>query len=204
MTKTKTVLPLLAAGLYFALSFFAPRAARAAPAAKAETACLVEAAWTEARGLPPRDADAVMWVLVNRSRAPGWPRTVCGVYRQPGQFEGRGGFPRPRNAAGRASLAEIEAEASRVASGAAPDPTGGALYFYCPAQRAGMGYPAPPSFATASGWRARIGPLEFYGARRHHHRKETRNAGRERRAEAAGPREDAGRHAVQDGGARHH
>lgn len=51
-----------------------------------EIRCLAEAIYHEARGEPIEGQYAVAYVIVNRTKHPKFPSTVCAVVRQPGQF----------------------------------------------------------------------------------------------------------------------
>ena len=52
-----------------------------------ERACLVAAAWNEARGRPDTEVAAVMHVVVNRVEHPAFAKSVCGVVLEKGQFQ---------------------------------------------------------------------------------------------------------------------
>lgn len=51
-----------------------------------EVRCLAEAIWQEARGEPILGQLAVAQVVLNRTRNPRWPNTICRVVFQPHQF----------------------------------------------------------------------------------------------------------------------
>lgn len=54
--------------------------------ASSDTKCLAEAIYHEARGESHLGKLAVAQVVINRMRSPKFPKTVCGVVYQPGQF----------------------------------------------------------------------------------------------------------------------
>lgn len=51
-----------------------------------EVQCLSQALYREARGEPVRGQKLVARVIVNRTKAKGFPKTICGVVNQKGQF----------------------------------------------------------------------------------------------------------------------
>ena len=56
---------------------------------EAEVEMLARVIWGEARGIPSdMEKAAVVWCILNRVDADGWPDTVAGVVTQPNQFEG--------------------------------------------------------------------------------------------------------------------
>lgn len=123
-----------------------------------EQTCLVGAAWHEARGLPPVEIRKVMHVVINRTKNPDYPKGVCAVVLQKGQF------PNVRNVISRLSAAKSvhvlargksaeESEldvmlwiAEDVLSGNDADPTDGATHFYSPRFRTQLGLPARPAW----------------------------------------------------------
>lgn len=110
--------------------------------------CLAEAVYFEARGTGTTGETAVAHVVVNRSRSPQFPNSVCGVVADGCQFsyrcDGRSDALADPNARARAYRV-----AETVLSGAS-DITRGALFFHSAAARPGW-------FAT----RPRVG--EFGG-----------------------------------------
>lgn len=52
-----------------------------------EFKCLAQAIYREARGEPNEGKIAVAQVIINRTKTPGYPTTICGVLQQPGQFQ---------------------------------------------------------------------------------------------------------------------
>lgn len=80
---------------------------------------------SEAGNQPFLGQVAVAAVVLNRVRAPGFPKTVAGVIFQPGQFESVSNgtyYMAPDSEAYQAAEAALNGE----------DPTGGALYYYNP------------------------------------------------------------------------
>lgn len=81
----------------------------------------------EADGEPLNARIGVAAVIVNRVRDPGWPKTIQGVIYAPGQFQAVG-YPLfeqgPASEDVQAALAALHGQ----------DPTGGAQFFYDPAQ----------------------------------------------------------------------
>lgn len=75
-----------------------------------EKACLTEAIFHESRAEPVLGQLAVANVIMNRTRASGFPRSICGVINQHGQFT----YPRGR--AIRKSEVHMWTEARAVAS----------------------------------------------------------------------------------------
>lgn len=51
-----------------------------------EMRCLAEAVWVEARGENVKGQALVADVIINRTKAKGFPSTYCKVIAQPGQF----------------------------------------------------------------------------------------------------------------------
>ena len=100
-----------------------------------ELACLAEAVYFEARGTGAEGETAVAHVVVNRSNAPEFPDSVCGVIAQGCQFsyrcDGRPDAltdPKARARAYRVAEAVLTAD---------DDPTQGALYFHSARAKAG-------------------------------------------------------------------
>jgi spore germination cell wall hydrolase CwlJ-like protein len=105
-----------------------PFAAHAGGRSERELACLAEAVYFEARGTGAAGETAVAHVVVNRSNAPEFPDTVCGVVADGCQFsyrcDGRSDAlsdPKARARAYRVAEAVLAAD---------EDPTSGALFFH--------------------------------------------------------------------------
>jgi spore germination cell wall hydrolase CwlJ-like protein len=104
----------------------APVLRGAIPYTEADVLLIAHVVHSEAAGQPWDARLGVAAVIVNRVRAPGYPKTVSGVVFDPGQFDGVGTamfYATPD--------AEDVQAATEALSGV--DPTGGALYFYNPA-----------------------------------------------------------------------
>ena len=115
--------------------------------------------WGEARGEPFEGKVAVAWVIINRSRKPGWwgedIRSVCTARWQfscwfDAQAE-RVRFVDERNE----KFAACLDVAKRVMAGEIADPTGGADHYYAD-------YIAPPKWARDRTPTARIGRHLFF------------------------------------------
>ena len=120
------------------------RAQRKAPDATRQ--CLTLVAWHEARGRPMHEVESIMHVVMNRTRHPAFPATVCAVLRQKDQFSGQLRIV-PKTPRDRALAGRIAALADRVAAGALSDTTGGATHFYTPRLRVKLGMAARPDWA---------------------------------------------------------
>lgn len=142
----------------------------------AEQACLVAAAWNEARGTPVPQITAVMHVVVNRTKHPSYEPTICGVVLERGQFQMtpsfRAAVQRARRTghfevaglqgANARAMERIRAVAALVQNGHSVDPTGGATHFWSPALRQLMGYRRPPSWARRLPMTRSLGPFRFH------------------------------------------
>ena len=51
-----------------------------------EAMCLSVALWFEARGESKKGQEAVAQTIINRSKHPNYPNSICGVIKQKGQF----------------------------------------------------------------------------------------------------------------------
>ncbi|WP_299359274.1 cell wall hydrolase [uncultured Paracoccus sp.] len=89
--------------------------------------CLSEAIYFEARGEPQAGQRAVAEVILNRVDDPRFPKSVCGVINQRGQFSYKGNSTRIRNSAAYDRATRIAQEAL---SGAPRTLTSGATYFH--------------------------------------------------------------------------
>jgi len=91
--------------------------------------------WGEARGETDDGMQAVLNVMVNRSKSPFFPRTLSGVAKQRFQFSAYNG-----NDANKAKLVEVAGTdsryrialelAKRAQAGTLPDLTGGAIFYH--------------------------------------------------------------------------
>jgi N-acetylmuramoyl-L-alanine amidase len=128
--------PTMLAAALAALFLATPAAAQDEPTER-DTACLAEAVYYEARGTSDRSRAAVAHVVLNRTEHDEFPDDVCGVIADRCQFSYRCNG-RPERLADPADRAEAFRTAEAVLTGAAPDPTGGALFFH--AARIGPGW----------------------------------------------------------------
>ena len=92
-------------------------------------------AWGEARGEGEDGMQAVLNVMVNRKKAPGFPKSLSGVARQPCQFSAyNDGDPNREKLKAVGEDDPQYQEALRLATwaqvGLLPDITGGATYFH--------------------------------------------------------------------------
>ena len=113
----------------------AAHAGSATSTSKNDVACLAEAVYFEARGTGAEGEAAVAHVIVNRTKAREFPRTVCGVVADGCQFSYRCDGRSDALADGRA-----RARAYRVAEAvlaADADPTSGALFFHSASAKPG-------------------------------------------------------------------
>lgn len=89
--------------------------------------CLTEALYHEARGESVNGQRAVAEVILNRVDHPAFPRSVCGVVNQSGQFSYKGKVGKMRE---RAALYRAQKIAAEALAGAPRKLTGGATYFH--------------------------------------------------------------------------
>ncbi len=129
----------------------------AAGVSRADLNCLTEALYFEARGEPVAGQRAVAEVILNRVDHPRFPRSVCGVINQRGQFSYKTGSTKVRN---RAAYSRAQRIAQEALSGAPRSLTQGATYFHTTKVR--------PSWSRRFTRTTRIGAHIFYrsGARR--------------------------------------
>ena len=119
-----------------------------------EVKCVAEAVYHEARGESENAQEAVAHVIVNRAESEDFPDDVCAVVKDGCQFSYEcDGKPE--------AMTEPEARedaidtAEAVLEGAAPDPTGGALYYHNGTVK--------PDWADEFRLTAEIGGHSFYG-----------------------------------------
>lgn len=125
--------------------------ARASAADPAALRCLTEALYFEARGEPLAGQRAVAEVIMNRVDHPAFPKSVCGVVNQSGQFSYKGGNLRMRDGAAARRARRVAAE---LLAGAPRSLTSGATYFHTAYVR--------PSWTRRFTRTARIGSHIFY------------------------------------------
>ena len=102
-------------------------AAAPAFASQSDMNCLADVIYAEARGEGRVGQIAVAEVVMNRVESPHFPKSVCGVVRQKGQFA-----PKAR-VSERAAYAQAKDIARAVYTGQTQDVTHGATYFHTPA-----------------------------------------------------------------------
>jgi hypothetical protein len=98
--------------------------------ASAEQACLATAVYFEAKGEPLKGQLGVAHVILNRTHSGRFPRSVCGVVKQPGQFSFVHGGRLPRIPHAAAAWKTAVAIADIALSGDAPAPAPKALFFH--------------------------------------------------------------------------
>jgi spore germination cell wall hydrolase CwlJ-like protein len=147
-----------------------------------DRSCLIIAAWNEARGRTDKEATGVMSAVLNRVKHPDFPKTVCGVVLEQGQFEMAWKIRKTlrlaksghsfRNSLGDLQPADEEALdrldmlAGKVIKGYVADPTKGATHFYTPSVRRKRGLPADPLWAKKMTRTASIGEFRFVKERK--------------------------------------
>lgn len=133
------------------------QASAGASAGSASLKCLSEAIYFEARGEPLAGQRAVAEVILNRVDDPRFPKSVCGVINQRGQFSYKGNSTRIRNGAAYSRATRIAQEAL---AGSPRTLTNGATYFHTTQVR--------PSWSKRFTRTTRIGAHIFYrqGGRR--------------------------------------
>lgn len=143
--EVRTAAPAAAApGLQFASLAAAVAGQDVGDDASDELECLAGAVYFESKGEPLSGQLAVANVIINRTTSGRFPRTICGVVKQPGQFSFlRGGeIPEIRSGAQyRTAMAIAEIAMDKEWD----NPTPGALYFH--ARRVSPGW-ARPRVAT--------------------------------------------------------
>ena len=142
--EVRTAAPTVAPGLQFASLAAAVAGQDFSDDVDSELSCLAGAVYFESKGEPLSGQLAVANVIINRTNSGRFPRTICGVVKQPGQFSFiRGGaIPAIRSAAQYHTAMAI----AQIAMDKEWDnPTPGALYFH--ARRVSPGW-ARPRVAT--------------------------------------------------------
>lgn len=121
-------------------------AAQPMPTPSAEWKCLATALYFEARGEPIAGQVAVAEVILNRTDLPGYPRSICGVVNQGGQFsytfDGE-----PDTIAEAAAFQRAGRVAAAMLSGAPRVLTRGATHFHTRAVRPGWAHRFPRTAA---------------------------------------------------------
>jgi spore germination cell wall hydrolase CwlJ-like protein len=108
-----------------------------AAVSKAEENCLATAVYFEAKGEPRRGQLAVAQVVVNRTRSGRFPRTVCGVVKQRGQFSFVHGGHLPAVSPSNACWQQALSAARKVLDGSAEKVAANALFFHARGVSAG-------------------------------------------------------------------
>ena len=127
--EVRSAAPAPAPGLQFASLAAAVASQDVGDDVDSELSCLAGAVYFESKGEPLSGQLAVANVIINRTNSGRFPRTICGVVKQPGQFSFiRGGaIPAIRSAAQYRTAMAI----AQVAMDKEWDnPTPGALYFH--------------------------------------------------------------------------
>ena len=96
-----------------------------------ELSCLVANVYHEARSEDALGQAAVAWVTLNRVRHPDYPKTICEVVMQPGQFSWFSDGKSDRMTDLRAIERAVDI-ALAVSRGKIKDPTNGMLHYYNP------------------------------------------------------------------------
>ncbi|KGJ18370.1 cell wall hydrolase [Paracoccus sanguinis] len=122
-----------------------------ASASGASLKCLTEALYFEARGESLNGQRAVAEVILNRVDHPAFPKSVCGVVNQSGQFSYKGRSLRMLDGAAASRALRVAQEAL---SGKPRSLTGGATYFHTTYVR--------PSWSKRFTRTTRIGSHIFY------------------------------------------
>ncbi|RDW12451.1 cell wall hydrolase [Paracoccus thiocyanatus] len=112
--------------------------------------CLAEALYFEARGEGVQGQRAVAEVILNRVDHPRFPRTVCGVVNQRGQFT----YNKNARIREKGTFARVQKVAMAALAGAPRTLTNGATYFHARS--------VSPSWARRFERTARIGAHTFY------------------------------------------
>ncbi|AGT09669.1 cell wall hydrolase [Paracoccus aminophilus] len=117
-----------------------------------DLACLTEALYYEARGEGTQGQKAVAEVILNRVDHPRFPKSVCGVVNQDGQFSYQGRVSKRYGE--QSAYQRVKRVAMAALSGAPRDLTGGATYFHTGGVR--------PAWSRSFVKTTRIGSHIFY------------------------------------------
>ena len=126
---------------------------RIAPAVMRQATCLAYAIYFEARGESRLGQLAVAFVVMNRLALPAYPKTICAVILDQGQFPWVSG---DLTITDRRTFAIARSVALHVMAGVFADPTSGSTHFYAPALI------AAPDWARPESYRATIGRHLFF------------------------------------------
>ncbi len=126
-----------------------------------DIACMSEAIFFEAGNRPRKEKEAVALVILNRLYSNAYPKTICGITEQKGQFSyQRQNKVSKMKSINDANIADSTLVALRAMDGRTKDYTGGATHF------------VNLSIATDTAWLSRmvstykIGAHTFYKARK--------------------------------------
>lgn len=122
----------------------------AAQSSQRDLQCLAEALYFEARGEGAQGQRAVAEVILNRVDHPRFPKTVCGVVNQRGQFT----YNKNARIREKGTFARVQKVAIAALSGAPRTLTDGATYFHTRAVK--------PSWSRRFERTTRIGSHIFY------------------------------------------
>ena len=142
----------------FSWAFLLPRAPLRLAATGRDLGCLTDAVYYEARGEPVAGQEAVAQVVLNRTRKPGFPKSVCGVvFQRAGRacqfsFACDGSITARRDAA---AWSRAQRVATRALGGYQLAEVGGATHFHVAGLRVDWGGGLLQV--------ARIGAHVFYG-----------------------------------------
>jgi N-acetylmuramoyl-L-alanine amidase len=126
---------------------------RVASSVLRQATCLAHAVYFEARGETRLGQLAVAFVVMNRLYSPAYPKTICDVILDKGQFPWVTG---DLTIADQRSFAIARSVALHVMAGVFVDPTAGSTHFFAPA------LVAPPAWAAPEAFEATIGGHDFY------------------------------------------
>jgi spore germination cell wall hydrolase CwlJ-like protein len=124
-----------------------------APEVLRQANCLAYAIYFEARGESRLGQIAVAQVVLNRLRHPRYPKTICAVITDAGQFPWVTGDLTIRS---NAQYRLARSIALHVMAGIFADPTGGSTHFYAPA------LVGAPAWATEAAFTVTIGGHMFF------------------------------------------
>lgn len=141
------ILNIAATALLAALTF-APGASASSAATSSQHRCLAEMIYFEARGESMQGQMAVAETILNRVKSPRFPKTVCAVTTQRGQFAPRTRISEPK------AFQRAQQVASLALEGKTGNVANGATYFHTPA--------VSPSWSRQFTRVARIGNHIFY------------------------------------------
>jgi spore germination cell wall hydrolase CwlJ-like protein len=122
--------------------------ARQRPQVLRQARCLAYAVYFEAQGETRLGQLAVAQVVLNRLRVPAYPKTICSVIADRGQFPWTTGDLTIRDAARFRIALSV---ALHMMAGIFSDPTGGATHFYAPARVGAPAWARPDAYLLTIG-----------------------------------------------------